>query len=71
MPQSVDEEMAAYELKHKQTFQASWKKECPWVILKDVEESPTMFFEVCLKFPSTVDKSGSFFKGTSSFRKCD
>ena len=28
-----------------------------------------MFCEVCLKFPSTADKSGSFCKGTSSFRK--
>ena len=61
--------MAAYELKRKRTFQASWKKEFPWVILKDVEESPTMFCEVCLKFLSPADKSSSFFKGTSSFRK--
>ena len=53
-----------------QTFQASWKKEFPWVILKDVEESPTMFCKVCLKFPSTADKSGLFFKGTS-FRKLE
>ena len=52
-----------------QTFQASWKKEFPWVIPKDVEESPTMFCEVCLKFLSPADKSSSFFKGTSSFRK--
>ena len=53
--------MAAYELKRKQTFQASWK-EFPWVILKDVEESPSMFCEVCLKFPSTVEKAAHFLK---------
>lgn len=43
-----------YELKHKLTFQLSWKQDFSWVAFEDVGETPTMYYSCC-KIESKMD----------------